>query len=104
MAEILINVTFVGSSQQVRQQTRIKTNHTCILINVCNSINGFQQNKSVENWDGVKSLRPNKRPKKRDYKIVIKGLSDVKIPLGNHKHMIKIVFTRQFFLFKYQIK
>ena len=68
MAEILINVTFVRSAQQVRQQKRIKINHTCILINACNIINGFQQNKPVENLDGVKCRQLNKRPKKRDYK------------------------------------
>ena len=64
LSETFTNVTFVGQDQQVRRQPRIKSNHTCILINACNSINDNQRNKPVQNWDIVKYHQLNKRPKK----------------------------------------
>ena len=61
---MLTNVTFGGHAWKVKQQTKIKSNQQCILLNTCNSINSHQQNKPVENWDGVKSHQLNKLPKK----------------------------------------
>ena len=61
---MLTNVTFVGPNQHVRNQTRLKTNHTCKLKNAYNSINAHQRNEPVENWDRMKYFQINKLPKK----------------------------------------
>ena len=61
MSETLTNVAFLGQAQQVRHQTLIKINHTCKLINVCNSINAQQQNKPVKDCYRVKYCQVNKR-------------------------------------------
>ena len=42
------------------QQTRIKSNHKCNLINTCNRINTHQSNKPVANHDRVKYHQLNK--------------------------------------------
>ena len=64
IAKNLTNVTFLCYSQPVRNQSKIKNNHKCNLINACNIIYAFQQNKPVENWDRVKYCQQNKFPNK----------------------------------------
>ena len=49
IAKTLTVIPFVDHTQQVRHQTRIKSNHKYILINACNIINAHQWNKPVEN-------------------------------------------------------
>ena len=56
----LNNVTFKSNTQQVIQQTRIKSNHKCNLINTCNRINTHQRNKPVVNHERVKYHQLNK--------------------------------------------
>ena len=49
--------------------------NTCKLLNACNSINTHQQNRSVENIDGMKYCQLNKRPDNMDFsKELLKGL------------------------------
>ena len=46
---MLTNVSLVGRTQHVRQQTLIKSHHTCNLIKAYNSIKARQRNKPV--WE-----------------------------------------------------
>ena len=103
IAKTLTVIPFVDHTQQVRHQTRIKSNHICKFINARNIINDHQRNKLVENRSIVKYCKMNKRPKKGTIKMVIKEIHAVVIPLYNNKHTIKKVFPTQLFPFTYQI-
>ena len=59
--ETLDSIPFISKDQQVIQQTRIKSNHKCNLINTCNRINTHEGNKPVANRDRVKYHHLNKR-------------------------------------------
>ena len=50
----------------MRNQTLIKVGYTYKLINVCNSINANERNKTVESLEVLSCRQLNKRPKKGD--------------------------------------
>ena len=64
VSKTLTNVAFIGHGQHGIHQTPIKINHTCNSINTYNRSNAHQRNKTVENWDRVKSCQINKQSKK----------------------------------------
>ena len=64
IAKTLTNITLASHVQQIRQQTKIKSSHTCILIDACNRINPQKQNKNVENGEVLKYCQLNIHPKK----------------------------------------